>query len=47
MSLMYPDECKPIHMDVSDTTKQLSQMLEYEPKSPTEFFILDKETGAQ
>ncbi|KAI0177200.1 carotenoid oxygenase [Pestalotiopsis sp. NC0098] len=36
----------PIHMDVSDTTKQLSQMLEYEPESPTEFFILDKETGA-
>ena len=34
-------------MDVSDTTKQLAQMLEYEPESPTQFFVLDKETGEQ
>jgi carotenoid cleavage dioxygenase-like enzyme len=38
---------KPIHMDISDTTKQVAQMLEFEPESPTQFFVLDKETGAQ
>ncbi|KAF7517656.1 hypothetical protein G7054_g13739 [Neopestalotiopsis clavispora] len=37
----------PIHMDISDTTKQVAQMLEYEPESRTQFFVLDKETGAQ
>ncbi|KAK9775669.1 putative Carotenoid oxygenase [Seiridium cardinale] len=35
----------PMHMDVSDTTKQLFYMLEYEPESPTQFFVLDKESG--
>ncbi|KAL3475742.1 carotenoid oxygenase [Aspergillus californicus] len=35
----------PLHMDVSDTTKQVMEMLEYEPGSPTQFFVLDKFSG--
>ncbi|KAH6661203.1 carotenoid oxygenase [Truncatella angustata] len=35
----------PLHMDVSDTTKQLMHMIEYEPHSPTQFFVLEKATG--
>lgn len=38
---------KPIHMDVSDMTKPMMEMLEYEPQSPTSFLVLDKETGRQ
>lgn len=34
-------------MDVSDTTKQVMEMLEFEPESPTQFFVLDKFTGKQ
>ncbi|KAI1839906.1 hypothetical protein JX265_005748 [Neoarthrinium moseri] len=36
----------PLHMDVSDMTKQVMNMIEYEPESPTQFFVLDKMTGA-
>ncbi|KAL8375618.1 hypothetical protein RB595_006948 [Gaeumannomyces hyphopodioides] len=35
----------PIHMDVSDTTKPVMEMLVFEPESPTQFFVLDKFTG--
>ncbi|KIX09239.1 uncharacterized protein Z518_00318 [Rhinocladiella mackenziei CBS 650.93] len=35
----------PLHMDVSDMTKQLMHMIEYEPDSPTQFFVLDKFSG--
>ena len=36
---------QPLHMDVSDMTKQLMHMIEYEPDSPTQFFVLDKFSG--
>ncbi|KAF2846696.1 hypothetical protein T440DRAFT_540728 [Plenodomus tracheiphilus IPT5] len=35
----------PVHLDVSDTTKPLSDMLVCEHDSPTEFYILDKRDG--
>ncbi|KAH8881041.1 hypothetical protein GQ53DRAFT_889010 [Thozetella sp. PMI_491] len=35
----------PLHMDVSDNTKQVMEMLEYEPDVPTFFFVLDKFSG--
>ncbi|EMR65016.1 putative lignostilbene- -dioxygenase protein [Eutypa lata UCREL1] len=35
----------PIHIDVSDTTKQIMEMLEVEANTPTLFFVLDKLTG--
>ncbi|KAL6416054.1 retinal pigment epithelial membrane family protein [Ilyonectria robusta] len=35
----------PLYMDVSDTTKQLMEALEYEPESPTQFYVLEKITG--
>lgn len=38
---------QPLHMDVSDMTKQVMHMIEYEPESPTQFFVLDKLTGTQ
>jgi len=44
---MVPCRLQPIHMDVSDTTKPVMDMLVYEPESPTEFFVLDKFTGEQ
>jgi hypothetical protein len=34
-------------MDVSDTTKQVAEMVEFEPHTPTLFFVLDKFTGQQ
>jgi hypothetical protein len=34
-------------MDVSDVRKQLMEMLEYEPNTPTQFYVLDKFTGKQ
>ncbi|KAI9170552.1 retinal pigment epithelial membrane family protein [Paramyrothecium foliicola] len=36
----------PIHMDVSDTTKPIMEMLEVEANTPTLFFVLDKSSGA-
>jgi carotenoid cleavage dioxygenase-like enzyme len=38
---------QPLHMDVSDLSKQVMEMIEYEPESPTMFFVLDKFTGEQ
>ncbi|KAH6692236.1 carotenoid oxygenase [Plectosphaerella plurivora] len=35
----------PIHMDVSDMTKPVMEMLIVEPDTPTQFFVLDKFTG--
>ena len=34
-------------MDVSDTTKQIMEILEVEANTPTLFFVLDKFTGKQ
>lgn len=38
---------QPIHMDVSDVKKPVMEMLEYEPDSPTQVFVLEKMTGKQ
>lgn len=38
---------QPIHMDVSDPSKPVMEMLTFEPESPTQFFVLDKFTGEQ
>ncbi|CAK7198349.1 hypothetical protein SEUCBS139899_001010 [Sporothrix eucalyptigena] len=35
----------PLHMDISDMTKQVMNMIEYEPESPTQFFVMEKITG--
>ncbi|KAJ3456149.1 hypothetical protein MRS44_016172 [Fusarium solani] len=35
----------PIHMDVSDVKKPVMEMLEYEPDSPTQIFVLEKMSG--
>lgn len=34
-------------MDVSDPTKQVMEMLEFEPDTPTRFYVLEKVTGKQ
>ncbi|KAI6778191.1 retinal pigment epithelial membrane family protein [Emericellopsis cladophorae] len=41
--LISPDQ--PIHIDVSDTTRTFADMLQFEPNTPTQFFVLDKLTG--
>lgn len=38
---------QPIHMDVSDVKKPVMEMLEYEPDSPTQIFVLEKMSGKQ
>ncbi|EXA32384.1 hypothetical protein FOVG_16430 [Fusarium oxysporum f. sp. pisi HDV247] len=35
----------PVHVDVSDLTKPFTEALEYEPDTPTQFFVLDKVDG--
>ncbi|KAH9232789.1 hypothetical protein K456DRAFT_1726070 [Colletotrichum gloeosporioides 23] len=35
----------PVQMDVSDTTKPMSDMLQFEPNTPTQFFVLNKNDG--
>ncbi|KAI1841213.1 hypothetical protein JX265_013172 [Neoarthrinium moseri] len=35
----------PIHMDVSDMSKGLQETWLYEPDVPTQFFVLEKDTG--
>ncbi|CRK28364.1 hypothetical protein HYQ45_000652 [Verticillium longisporum] len=32
---------QPVHMDVSDITKPVMEMIEYEPDTPIQFFILE------
>jgi len=34
-------------MDVSDTTKPIMEMLEYEAEVPTQFYVLRKTDGKQ
>lgn len=38
---------QPVQMDVSDTTKPMSDMLQFEPNTPTQFFVLNKNDGRQ
>ncbi|PVH68842.1 hypothetical protein DL98DRAFT_661982 [Cadophora sp. DSE1049] len=35
----------PLHMDVSDTTKQVMEMIEYEEENTTKFYVMRKSDG--